>query len=80
MDGSRVNEAEMRLQDSIELSRLQGARASELRAAIDLAKLRAMQDRLAEARAVLQACVAGFADGFGTADMRAAEHLLATLG
>jgi predicted ATPase len=72
-------EAENCLAESLALSRRQGARAWELRAAIDLAALRARQDRLADARAVLQPVFATFTEGVDTADLRAAERLLATL-
>jgi len=72
--------AELCLTDSLEWSRRQSARASELRAAIDLAAMRARQERLADARAVLRPVFAAFTEGFDTADLRAAERLLATLG
>jgi len=79
MDPLDAEKVEVCLMDSLEWSRLQGARASELRAAIDLAALRARQNRLADARAVLQPVFAAFTEGFETADLRAADHLLANL-
>jgi tetratricopeptide (TPR) repeat protein len=75
-----IDRAESCLTDSLEWSRRQGARASELRAAIDLAAMQAGQKRLAEARAVLQPVFAAFTEGFDTADLKAAERLLMTLG
>jgi predicted ATPase/DNA-binding winged helix-turn-helix (wHTH) protein len=72
--------AEMCLMDSLEWSRRQGARASELRAAIDLAAMRARQERMAEAGAVLRPVFAEFTEGFETTDLKAAERLLVTLG
>jgi hypothetical protein len=51
-----------------------------LRAAIDLAALRAMQDRLIDARAVLRQVFEGFTEGFEMADLMAAKGLLTTWG
>jgi predicted ATPase len=73
-------EVERCLAESIAWSRRQGALAWELRASIDLAALRARQDRLSDARAVLEPVVAAFTERFDTADLRTAERLLATLG
>jgi predicted ATPase/DNA-binding winged helix-turn-helix (wHTH) protein len=72
-------EAELCLAASLAWSHRQGARAWALRTAIDLAAMRVRQDRSADARAVLQPVFATFTDGFGTADLRAAERLLASL-
>jgi predicted ATPase/DNA-binding winged helix-turn-helix (wHTH) protein len=66
--------------DSLELSRRQGARGWELRAAIDLAKLLSERGNPENGRTVLQPVYAGFSEGFETADLKAAEELLATLG
>ena len=65
---------------SLELSRRQGARAWELRTAIDLAALWAGQGRSDDARALLQPVFEQFVEGLDTADLKAAERLLATLG
>jgi predicted ATPase len=72
-------EAEICFRNSIELSRRQGARGWELRAAIDLAKLLSEQDDSENGRKLLQSVYAGFSEGFETADLKAAEELLATL-
>jgi predicted ATPase/DNA-binding winged helix-turn-helix (wHTH) protein len=64
---------------SLELSRRQGARAWELRAAVDLATLWAHEERIKSARALLQPVFDRFEEGSNTADLRAAERLLATL-
>lgn len=71
--------AESCFNESLELSRSQGARAWELRAARDLAKLLADHDRPEDARTLLQSVCQGFSEGFETADLKAAEALLATL-
>jgi predicted ATPase/DNA-binding winged helix-turn-helix (wHTH) protein len=75
----RVDEAETNLIHSLELSRRQGARASGLRTAIDLAKLMAAQGRREDARALLEPVLAWFVEGRDTVDLKAAERLLATL-
>ncbi len=79
MPEPRVDEAETNLIHSLELSRRQGARACELRTAIDLAKLMAAQGRREDARALLEPVFAWFVEGLDTADPKAAELLLATL-
>ena len=73
------HEAEICFRDSLELSRRQGARGWELRAASDLAKYLAGHGQTENARALLQPVFAGFSEGFETADLKAAEALLATL-
>jgi hypothetical protein len=50
-----------------------------LRTAIDLAALWAAQGQRDRARANLQPIFEQFVEGFDTADLKAAEHLLATL-
>ncbi len=73
------DDAETCLARSLELSRRMGTRAWELRTAIDLAALRVSQGQPEGARALLQPVFEQFAEGFDTVDLRAAEHLLATL-
>jgi predicted ATPase len=75
----RVAEAELYFAQSLELSRRQGARAWELRTATDLATLFAGQGRPEHGRALLQPVFEQFAEGFDTADLRAAKSLLSTL-
>ncbi len=66
--------------ESLELSRRQGARAWELRTAVDLAALLAVQGQSESARALLQPVFEQFVEGSDTADLKAAGRLLATLG
>lgn len=79
MPKPRVDEAEASLIHSLELSRKQGARASELRAAIDLTRLMEAQGRREDARALLQPVYDQFDEGLDTADLKSAARLLATL-
>jgi predicted ATPase/DNA-binding winged helix-turn-helix (wHTH) protein len=72
--------AELCLERSLELSRRQGARGWELRAAVDLASLWAGEGRFFEAWELLRPVLAGFTEGAETSDLEAAKHLLATLG
>lgn len=80
MPQARADEAEMHLMKSLELGRRQGARAWELRTATDLAVLLASQRRPERGRALLQPVLEHFVEGSNTADLKAAEHLLATFG
>jgi predicted ATPase/DNA-binding winged helix-turn-helix (wHTH) protein len=64
---------------SLELSRHQGARAWELRTAIDLATMWADQQQTERARELLQPVFDTFEKGSDTADLKEAERLLATL-
>ena len=64
---------------SLEISRRQGARTWELRTAVDLAALLADRGRSDSARALLRPVFEQFAAGSDTADLRAAERLLASL-
>jgi predicted ATPase/DNA-binding winged helix-turn-helix (wHTH) protein len=74
-----VQQAQTCFVKSLELSRHQGARAWELRTARELAKLLVEQGDSESGRALLQSVYAAFSEGFETADLRAAEQLLATL-
>jgi predicted ATPase len=62
-----------------ELSRRQGARAWELRAATDLTALWAGHGRREHARKALQLVLQQFVEGADTADLKAARGPLATL-
>jgi predicted ATPase len=75
---ARIDQAEMYLRQSLELSRRQGARLWELRAPTDLAKMMAAQGRREHAHALLEPILASFADSPDTDDLRAAERLLKT--
>jgi predicted ATPase len=74
-----AREAESSLMQSLALSRSQGARSWELRTATDLATLFAGQGRSERGRALLQPVFEHFLEGSDTADLKAAERLLATL-
>jgi len=72
--------AEEHYQQALAISRRQRARSHELRAATDLARLRAAgQGRREEARDLLAAVYDGFTEGFATTDLEAARALLADL-
>jgi predicted ATPase/DNA-binding winged helix-turn-helix (wHTH) protein len=73
------DDAEMCFTQSLDWSRRQGARSWELRTAVHLAALWAAQGQRDRARAILQPIFEQFVEGFGTADLMAAEHLLTTL-
>jgi predicted ATPase len=64
---------------SLDLSRKQGARAWQLRTALDLARLRADQGQRDAARLLLQPMLEHFVEGAETADVKAANELLAAL-
>lgn len=64
---------------SLDLSRRQGARAWELRTAIDFAALLAAHGQRENARSLLQPILAQFKEHKRTADLRSAARLLATL-
>jgi predicted ATPase/DNA-binding winged helix-turn-helix (wHTH) protein len=70
--------AEDCLQESLTVSRRQGALAWELRTSIDLAKCLAAKGEPGRARALLQPVFDRFADSADSADLRTAEGLLAT--
>jgi hypothetical protein len=56
------------------------ARAWELRTAVDLATLLADQGRRENGRALLRPVFEQFVEGLDTADLKAAERVLSTLG
>jgi len=71
--------AEACFAQSLELSRRQGARAWELRTAIDLARLWAKSGKSEDGRKLLQPILEQFTEGHDTADLQTAERLLANL-
>jgi len=73
------DESESYLARSLALSVSQGARAWELRTAIDLATLYAGRGRSNDARGLLLPVFKRFTEGLDTADLQAAERLLMTL-
>jgi predicted ATPase/DNA-binding winged helix-turn-helix (wHTH) protein len=74
------DDAERLLGRSLELSRSHGARSWELRAATDLAGRLKDRGRADDARALLQPAFDRISEGRATADLKAAEQLLDTLG
>ena len=74
----RIDDAKLHFIRSLELSRHQGARAWELRTATDLAALFTSQGQSKNGRTLLQPVLEQFVEGLDTADLKAAEHLLAT--
>ena len=72
--------AEDCFQRALVMARRQDALFWELRGALSLARLRVRQDRPADARAILAPVTNRFTEGFATADLQAAERVLATLG
>lgn len=80
MTPALVDDAEACFLQSLEWSRRQGARAWELRTAIDLAALWASRSRREAAKSLLEPVFEQFGEGLDTADLKAAERLLAALG
>ena len=74
-----IKDAETCFKQSLELSRVQGSRAWELRTATDLAALWVGQGRAKDARALLLPVFEQFTEGSDTSDLKAAGRLLATL-
>jgi tetratricopeptide (TPR) repeat protein len=72
-------EAQSALQNALRIARRQDALGYELRAATYLARLWGERGRRAEARALLAPVHGRFSEGFDTADVKAAEALLAEL-
>jgi predicted ATPase/DNA-binding winged helix-turn-helix (wHTH) protein len=72
----QIDEAHAYLRQAIELSREQGARAWELRAATDLTASLAGQGRAEEGLALLRPIFEQFTEGLETPDLKAAKQLL----
>ena len=75
----RSHDAEICFVQSLDWSRRQGARAWELRTAVDLAALWAAQGQRQRARALLQPIFEQFGEDLDTADLKTAHHLLNAL-
>jgi predicted ATPase/DNA-binding winged helix-turn-helix (wHTH) protein len=71
----RADDAETCLVESLELSRGQGARSWELRAATDMAALLAKKGLRKRGKALLDKVLSQFTEGFDTADLQAAQRL-----
>jgi predicted ATPase/DNA-binding winged helix-turn-helix (wHTH) protein len=74
-----TGEAETYLMQSLELSRDKGAKAWELRATIDLARLLIERRSRKDAKLLLQSALEGFVEGSETVDIRAAKQMLESL-
>lgn len=73
-------EAEQCFLKALAVARQQQAKSFELRAAMNLAQLWRQQDKLPEARALLESIYSWFTEGFDTQDLQDAEALLLALG
>jgi predicted ATPase len=76
---ARDDEAESCFTRALDLSRQQGAKGWELRAAIDLARLMALRGQPSAAHDILHPVFDSFVEGSRTADLRQAKRLLAGL-
>ena len=76
---NRIEEGQSALEEAIGVARGQQAKAYELRAATNLARLWGEQGRRAEARDLLAPVYGWFTEGFGTADLKEAKALLDAL-
>ena len=77
--GAPDAEAEALLDQALRTARDQQARALELRAAIDLARLWTGQGKRTEARDLLESIYGRFSEGFDTPDLKEAKAVLAQL-
>ncbi|MDM0033652.1 winged helix-turn-helix domain-containing protein [Variovorax sp. J22P271] len=77
--GRPMQEAEECLMQSLESSRLQGARGWELRTAMDLARSWSETRRAQQGKTLLKDVLANYQEGFETADLQAASAILARL-
>ena len=75
-----LSEAEMAMQQGIDIARRQNAKSWELRGAMSLARLRRQQGRPHEAAALLAPILGWFTEGFDTPDLKDAKALLEELG
>jgi predicted ATPase len=73
---NRVDEGQNALKEALRIARKQQARAYELRAATNLARLWGEQGRRTEARDLLAPVYGWFTEGFDTADLKQAKALL----
>jgi len=75
-----LHDAETCLQQALDVSRRQEAKALELRAAVSLSRLWQHQGKRDEACALLAPVYGWFTEGFDTADLQEAKALLEELG
>ena len=79
LDKTRASEAEAYLKDAIVVARRQSAKSLELRAATTLATLWRSQERLDEARNLIEPIYSWFNEGTDTADLRRARDIRVAL-
>jgi predicted ATPase len=79
MKAQSLEAAEVCFRHSVDVARLQGARAFELRAATGLARLLRTRGAPEEGRALLASVYEWFTEGFDTPDLQAAKLLLGEL-
>ena len=77
LDPSKIAEAESHLNNAIDLARRQNSKSLELRAAMSLASLWRQQDKIDQARELIEPVYRWFQEGTATADLRRARDLLA---
>ncbi len=73
---ANAEDAQACFEQALDISRKQGAKSLELRAAISLARLWQQQGKGDDAREHLRDCYAWFTEGFDTADLKEAKALL----
>jgi predicted ATPase len=76
LNPSKIVEAESHLKNAIELARGQNSKSLELRAAMSLAKLLRQQERIDQARELLEPIYHWFVEGSATSDLRRARDFL----
>ena len=74
---SKIAEAESHFKNAIELARRQNSKSLELRAAISLARLLRQQERIDQAREMLEPIYHWFGEGAATSDISRARGFLA---
>jgi class 3 adenylate cyclase/tetratricopeptide (TPR) repeat protein len=79
LDPSKIAEGESCLKKAIELARAQSSKSLELRASISLAMLWRKQNRIDEARALIEPIYRWFEEGGDTEDVSRARDLVAAL-
>jgi predicted ATPase len=77
--GTQLEQAEVCFQEALAIARCQQAKSLELRAALSLARLWQQQGKRKAASALLAPVYGWFTEGFDTADLQAAQALLAAL-
>src|SRR5262249_23401300 len=79
LDPSKIAEAESCLKKAIEVARRHSSKSLELRASVSLARLWREQNRIDEARGLIEPIYRWFKEGAETADLRRARDLLTAL-